>query len=141
MAVYFWNKYIYEVLNYYIKKFFSNHFIIYTYVKSLFVHLKLKQCYISLVCICAQLLIHIWLFVTLWTVSHQTPLSMEFPRQEYWSGLPFPTPGDLPHPGIKPASPTSLALAGGFFTTTPYGKPYMSILSQDLGNFNFKIGN
>ena len=47
-------------------------------------------------------------------------LSMQFPRQEYWGGLPFPPPGDLPNPGIKPASP---ALAGGFFTTEPLGKP------------------
>ena len=40
-----------------------------------------------------------------WTVAHQAPLSVEFSRQEYWSGLPFPPPGDLPHPGIKPGSP------------------------------------
>ena len=46
---------------------------------------------------------------------------MGFPRQEYWSGLPFPSPGDLPHPGIEPESP---ALAGGFFTAEPPGKPY-----------------
>jgi len=45
---------------------------------------------------------------------------MEFSRQEYWSGLPFPTPGDLPDPGIEPTSP---ALAGGFFTTKPPGNP------------------
>ena len=43
---------------------------------------------------------------------------MEIPRQEYWSGLPFPPPGELPDPGIEPPSPTSLALAGGFFTTS-----------------------
>ena len=48
---------------------------------------------------------------------------MGFPRQEYWSGLPFPSPGDLPHPGIEPVSP---ALAGGFFTTEPSGKPHSS---------------
>ena len=46
-------------------------------------------------------------FVTPWTVAHQTPLSMGFRRQEYWSGLPFPTPGDLSDPGIKPESPAS----------------------------------
>ena len=46
------------------------------------------------------------LFVTPWTVAYQAPLSMEFPRQEYWSGLPFPSPGDLPDPGIEPRSPT-----------------------------------
>ena len=53
-------------------------------------------------------------------VTHQTPLSMEFLRQEYWSGLPFPFPGDLPDLGMEPASP---ALAGGFFTAEPQGKP------------------
>ena len=47
----------------------------------------------------------LWLFVTLWTVAHQAPLSMGFSRQEYWSGLPCPPPGDLPNPGIKPRSP------------------------------------
>ena len=49
-------------------------------------------------------------------------MSMEFSRQEYWSGLPFPSPGDLPDPGIEPASPESPALAGGFFTTVAAGK-------------------
>ena len=46
------------------------------------------------------------LFATLWTVAHQAPLSMGFSRQEYWSGLPFPSPGDLPDPGIESRSPT-----------------------------------
>ena len=54
----------------------------------------------------AQLLSHVWLFITPWTVAHQTPLSMGFPRQEHWSGLPCPPPGDLPDPGTEPASPT-----------------------------------
>ena len=58
----------------------------------------------------------------LWTVAHQFPLSMGFPRQEYWSGVPFLFPGDLPDPGIEPMSPVSPALAGGFFTTKPPGK-------------------
>jgi len=58
-------------------------------------------------------------FVTPWTVALPAPLSMGFPRQEYWSGLPFPSPGDLPEPGIEAVS---LALAGGFFTTEPPGK-------------------
>ena len=52
------------------------------------------------------------------TVAHQAPLSMGFSRQEYWSGLPCPAPGDLPDPGIKPVSLVSPALAGGFFTTS-----------------------
>ena len=67
--------------------------------------------------------IHIRFFCNPWTVAHQDPLSMGFPRQEYWSGLPFPTPGDLPNPGIEPTSLASSALAGGFFTTEPPGKP------------------
>ena len=71
-------------------------------------------------CAHAQLLSHVQLFVTPWTIAHQAPLSMEFPRQEYWSGLPFPTPRDLPDPGIEPAFP---ALAGGFLTNEPPGKP------------------
>ena len=56
-------------------------------------------------------------------VAWQAPLSMGFPREEYWGGLPFPSPGDLPNPGIKLTSPVSPALVGGFFTTAPPGKP------------------
>ena len=56
------------------------------------------------------------LTVTFLTAARQAPLSMGFSRQKYWSGLPFPPPGDLPDPGIEPASP---AVAGGFFTTEP----------------------
>ena len=63
-----------------------------------------------------QSLSRVQLFATPWTVACQAPLSMEFSRQEYWSGLPFPTPWDIPDPGIEPASP---ALAGGFFATKP----------------------
>ena len=59
--------------------------------------------------ICAQLLSQVQLFATLWTVAHWGPLSIGFFRQEYWSGLPFPSPGDLPHPGIKSESPASPA--------------------------------
>ena len=69
--------------------------------------------------LCAQLLSHAWLLATPWTVAHQAPLSMGFPRQQYWSGLPFPSSGDLPDPGIEPTSPASPALAGRFFTTEP----------------------
>ena len=63
------------------------------------------------------------LFVTPWTVGRQAPLSMGFSRQEYWSGVPSPSPGDLPDPEIRPESPVSPALAGGFFTTEPQRKP------------------
>ena len=61
---------------------------------------------------------------TLWTVAHQTPLSMGLSRQEDWSGLPFPPSGDLPDSGTEPKSLASLALAGRFFTTEPPGKPH-----------------
>ena len=54
------------------------------------------------------LLSHVWLFTRPWTVAHQAPLSIKFFRQEYWSGLPFPSPGDLPDRGIEPGSPTLL---------------------------------
>ena len=61
---------------------------------------------------------HVQLFVTPWTVACQAPLSMGFSRQEYWSGLPCPPPGDLPDPGIEPVPSMSPALAGRFFTTS-----------------------
>ena len=66
-----------------------------------------------------QLLSHVQLCVTPWTVARQVPLSMEFSSQEYWSGQPFPTPGDLPDPGIKPTCLVAPALADGLFTTAP----------------------
>ena len=65
----------------------------------------------------ACVLSRVQFFVTPWTVACQAPLSMEISRQEYWNGLPFSPPGDLPHPGIEPASLASPALSGGFFTT------------------------
>ena len=67
-----------------------------------------------------KLLIRIWLCATPWTVAHQTPPSMGFPRQEYWNGLPFPSPGDLPNPGIKPRSP---ALQADALPSEPPGNP------------------
>ena len=63
---------------------------------------------------------------TPWTVGRQDPLFIEFPRQEHWSGLPFPFAGELPDPGIEPVSPT---LAGGFFTIEPTGMPIHSDIS------------
>ena len=65
---------------------------------------------------CACILRRVRLFVTLWTVTHQAPLSVGFSRQEYWSGLPCPPPGDLPNPGIEPVSLMSPALTSGLFT-------------------------
>ena len=66
--------------------------------------------------------------MTPWTVTHQAPLSTEFSREEYWSGLPFPSPGDLPDPGIKPMSLKSPAVAGGFFTTVAPRKASHTVL-------------
>ena len=65
--------------------------------------------------------IRVQLCVTLRTVAHQAPLSMEFSRQEYWSRLPYPPPGDLPDPGIEPRYP---ALEADALTSEPPGKPY-----------------
>ena len=62
------------------------------------------------------------LFVTPWTEARQAPLSMEVSRQEYWSGLPFPPPGDIPDPRIEPMTPACIScIEGGFFTTEPLG--------------------
>ena len=71
---------------------------------------------------CYAVLRHVQLFATPWTEVHQAPLSMGFSRQEYWSRLPFPTAGDFPDPGIKPASLSSPTLVRVLFTTAPPGK-------------------
>ena len=86
--------------------------------------------------------------MTLWTVARQAPLSMGFPRQEYWSGLSFPLPGDLLNPGIEPVSPVFPALAGEFLTTEPLGSLYtgcyifqktlQSVLDLSLSDVNLK---
>ena len=73
----------------------------------------MNLCYLSMtVCVCSVMSDS----ATPWTVALLAPLSMEFSRQEYWSGVPFPTPGYIPDPGIKATSLPSPALAGGFFT-------------------------
>ena len=90
--------------------------------------------------LCAESLSHVQLFATPWTVAHQAPLSMGFSRQEYWSGLPFPPPGDLPDPGIEPACPVSLAMARVFFTTEPPAKKTSqtpSLLSKSTWSRDF----
>ena len=69
-------------------------------------------------CTHVQSLSHVRLFATPWTVARQVLLSMGFSRQEYWSGLPFPLPGDLPDPEIEPVSPESPSLACKFFITS-----------------------
>ena len=78
-----------------------------------FVSLPVSLLIHSSVCV----LSHVWLFAALWTVACQVPLSLGFSSQEYWSRLSFPSPGDLPDPGIEPKSP---ALAGGIFTSDPF---------------------
>ena len=81
------------------------------------VHVCVRMCR----CVCA--LIHVQLFATPWTIARQAPMSMGFLRHEYQSEFLFPSPVDLPDPGIRPASFSSPALAGRFFTTVPSGKP------------------
>ena len=81
---------------------------------------------IDCVCVCVSMCVSrsvVTDSVTPWTVTRQAPLSMGFPKQEYWSGLPFPPLGDLPGPQTELTSPVSPALAGRFFTTESPGKP------------------
>ena len=70
------------------------------------------------------------LFAAPWTAAYQALLSMEFFKLEYWNGLPFPPPGDLPDPGIEPTCPMPPALAGRFSTTEPLGKQLGSPIKQ-----------
>ena len=78
--------------------------------------------------VCAPSLGRGRVFATPWTVAHYAPLSMEFSGQEYWSGLPFSAPGDLPHPRIKPTAPVVLALAGRFSTTSATWEASITII-------------
>ena len=95
------------------------------------------------VCVCArmraQLPSHGQLFANPCTVAWQTPLSMGFSRQEYWRGLPFPLPGNLPNPGIKPVSPAAPALAGGFFTPEPPGRQKMKWLDSSTDSMDINL--
>ena len=86
---------------------------------------SLCVCVCVCVCVCYSPS-PVWLSATLWTIAHQAPLSMGFPRQEYWSGLPFPPPGDLPHPGIESVALTSPALAGEIFTTSATSEAHIN---------------
>ena len=76
------------------------------------------------------------LFVTPWTVTRQPPLSMEFFKQEYWNGLPFPTLWGLPNPGMEPVSPASSVLTGGFFTTEPPLRTVFNPLFNVCGSYD-----
>ena len=92
---------------------------------------------------CVQSLSHVLLLVTPWTVACQAPLSMSFCRKEYWSGLPFPSPGDLPDPGIKSTPLVSPALAVRFFTASASGSltvPYLILKSSSHHEFIFVCG-
>ena len=105
----------------------------------LFKSLRIWSCLLSQhMCVCVytcshacadtSMLIHVQIFVTLRPVAHQSPLSMGFSLQEYWSGLPFPPPRNLPYSGIKLTFRVSPELVDGFFTTEPPGKPYFNII-------------
>ena len=92
-----------------------------------------KACKNGVLCHWDSLSLLLWLCSVMfdsaipWTVAHQVPLSVEFSRQENWSGFLFPTPVHLPNSGIKPGSLVSPGLAGGFLTTAPPGKPKLSL--------------
>ena len=79
---------------------------------------------------------HVRLFLIPWAVTHQAPLSMGFPRQEYWSGLPFPPAGDLPDSGIEPVSPASPALTGGFIVIIFTAEPPQKAKERHHTEFN-----
>ena len=83
-------------------------------------------------CVCMYVLSCVWLFVTLWTVAHQTPLSVEFSRQEYWSALSFLPPGDLPNPGVKPVSLCLLHWQVDSLPLVPSGKPLEEVLQSQI---------
>ena len=87
---------------------------------SVYLCMHLHICVCVCVYVCVLVAQSCCLFVTSWTVAHQIPLSLEFSRQEYWSGLLFLSPGDLPEPGIEPGSPT---LPADFLLSGPPGKP------------------
>ena len=119
-----WKQSKHSSMDEWIKSIYSTHYI-YTMLCELMCHLDLnkagrkkRNCYIYIFAFVVQLLGCVQIFVALWSVAHQIPLFMDFPRQEYWSGLPFPPPGDLSHPRTKSTSLTSPAVAGGFFTTS-----------------------
>ena len=81
------------------------------------------QCCVSFFCTANYGLSHVRLLETSWTVACQAPLSVGFPRQEYWSGLPFPSLGALLNPGIEPVPPMSPSLQANSLPTEPSGKP------------------
>ena len=115
-----WNTRFYKIICWYIVDLLcfkcTAKWFWYIYIcTSIHIYMYISDVYIN---IRKWMLSHIWLFVTAWAVACQAPLSMGFSRQEYWSGLPFPSPGDHPDPGIEFMFLASLVLAGGFLTTS-----------------------
>ena len=108
MSVDLWNQLYNTVLNEWLWPLYSAE----TRTVEVKIEIRSLSSFMKLMYVCV--LSHVRLFATTWTIAHQSPLSMEFSRQEYWSGLSFPPPRDLPDPGIEPISPAS---AQGFFTT------------------------
>ena len=94
-------------------------------------------------CVCVHVHMRAWsfshvrLFVILWTVAYQVPLSMGFSRQDYWSGLPCPPPGDLPNPSTESISLMSPAWADGFFTSEPPGKSFLTLSKYNAHSLQF----
>ena len=84
------------------------------------------------VCVCSQLLRHVWLLVAPWTVAQQTPLLMEFSRQEYWSVMPFLTPGNLPNPDISLGFSMSLGFPALGVNSLPLAPPVRPTMCQPL---------
>ena len=121
-------------------------------VGGMFIQIRINYTWVRvLVSVSASHFSRVWLFATLWTVACQAPPSVVFSRQEYWSGLPFPSSADLPYPGIEPGNlpgpwiePRSLmspALAGGFFTTRATWEAQTWVYSENITEVIWAIFN
>ena len=123
---------IFDALSFYLCIFFPALLLLRYHCHIMYVSLRCTTwfgvcIYCEMICCCLVAKSYIRLLVTPWPIACQTPLSMGFPRQEYCSGLPFPSPGDRPDSGIQPASP---ALAGRFFITEPWNRVIKSLASH-----------
>ena len=96
-------------------------------------------CYQTLHACVLSLFSHVQLFATLWTVAHQAPLSISFPRQEYWRRLPFPSPGGLPNPGIGPHLLSLLHWQVGSLPPEPPGKPCGPLEHKGFNHWDTKV--
>ena len=124
-----WRIFLYMFLNFCLWANFSGVYFVWDIPSGLGGQSILSEFFAFFFCkvLIVYLLSCVWLSVTPWTVAQQSPLSMGFSRREYWSGLTFPPPRDLPDPKVKSMSPLSPALAGRFFTTGPPGKPLWKV--------------